>query len=71
MKLERMMIVRTIVMILALVNQLLVMSGLSPIPYDNDQIEYVVTGVITVGSTLWVWWKNNDVTRKARENKNK
>lgn len=71
MKLEKMMIVRTIVMILALVNQLLVMSGLSPIPYDNDQIEYVVTGVITVGSTLWVWWKNNDVTRKARENKNK
>lgn len=58
-------IVRTIVLVLALVNQILTTTGHSVIPVTDDQIAEVVSLVITIGASLWTWWKNNSFTKEA------
>jgi SPP1 family holin len=65
------MIIRTIVLAVALINQSLVLAGYSPLPFDNVQVESFFTGAFTVGASILAWWKDNDVTKKARENKMK
>jgi SPP1 family holin len=68
---NKLMIIRTIVLVVALVNQSLVLAGYSPLPFDDAQVENAVTIVFTVGAAIMNWWYDNDVTRKARENKEK
>ncbi|TCP32199.1 SPP1 family holin [Scopulibacillus darangshiensis] len=58
-------IARTAVLIIALVNQVLTMAGLNPLPWSDESIYTVVTGVLTVGATIVAWWKNNSFTEKA------
>ena len=58
-------IVRTICLALALVNQLLSNAGHAVLPIENEQVETIVTGVITVGVAVWSWWKNNSFTKNA------
>lgn len=59
--------IRTIVLIIALVNQALVAFGLSPFPFTAQEIEVGLSYIFTVVATLWAWWKNNDVTPEAQE----
>ncbi|MCZ2260613.1 phage holin [Sporosarcina sp. G11-34] len=63
---DRWMIARAVVLFIALFNQMLVMSGLSSLPFDDGAIESAVTITLTVSAALWAWWKDNDVTYKAR-----
>ena len=58
-------IVRTVCLILALVNQLLSNTGRAVLPIADEQVETLVTPVITVGVSLWNWWKNNSFTQAA------
>ena len=58
-------IVRTIVLVVALVNQVLAVTGKSLIPITDEQINDVVTLVVTIGASLWAWWKNNSFTQAA------
>lgn len=58
-------IIRTVVLAVALINQILAICGKETIPlYEND-IAQIVTLVVTIGSTLWAWWKNNSFTKNA------
>ena len=59
-------IARLICLILALVNQVLVMTGHSVLPIENQTIELVVTNVWTIAAAVWGYWKNNSWTLKAR-----
>ena len=59
-------IVRTAVLAYALINQMLVMAGWSPLPFAEGEVETVVSGALTVGASVWAWWKDNPVTKKAR-----
>ena len=52
-------IARLICLILALVNQVLVMTGHSVLPIENQTIELVVTNVWTIAAAVWGYWKNN------------
>ena len=61
------MIIRTIVLAVALINQLLVSFGYSPLPIDDENAELVVSTVFTAAASLVAWWKNNSLTRKARQ----
>lgn len=61
------MIIRTIVLAVALLNQTLVMFGWSPLPISNEEIEYGLTAVFTTVATLWAWYKNNSITKEAQE----
>ena len=64
-KVETATIVRTAVLIVALVNQALVISGKSPIPYSEEEVGQAVSMIITVAASLWAWWKNNSFTQAA------
>lgn len=56
---------RTLILLLALANQVLSMLGYKLIPIEDEQINDIVTLVFTVGSSLAAWWKNNSFTKKA------
>lgn len=58
-------IIRTLVLIVALINQALTVTGKSILPITDDQISEIVTLVITIGASLWAWWKNNSFTKPA------
>ena len=60
-------IVRLIVLIIALVNQLLVAIGKSPLPFENETVTEFVSVLITVLAAAWAWWKNNSFTKAAIE----
>ena len=60
-------VIRTICLIIALINQLLILCGKGRIPFTEDEIyqtvSYIALGVIA----LWTWWKNNSFTQDAIE----
>ena len=60
-------IIRTIVLIIALVNQGLAIFGREAFPITEDQVYQVVTVVATIASAVWAWWKNNSFTKNAIE----
>ena len=60
-------IARTVVLILALVNQVLSVLGYKIIPIEDGQINDFVTIAFTIGSALAAWWKNNSFTEAAIE----
>ena len=60
-------IARTVVLVLALVNQVLSVLGYKIIPIEDGQINDFVTIVFTIGSALVAWWKNNSFTEAAIE----
>lgn len=60
-------IVRTIALAIALTNQILVMLGYSPIPFDEKETEYVFATILTGVTALISWWKNNSFTKEARQ----
>ena len=60
-------IARAICLVLALINQVLVMNGHSVLPIEDETIELIVTNVWTVAAALWGYWKNNSWTLKARK----
>lgn len=60
-------IIRTIVLIVALVNQALTLAGKNPLPFENEEITEFLSYIFTVAASLWAWWKNNSFTRNAIE----
>lgn len=58
---------RVVFLVLALVNQVLVMMDKSPIPVNSEQLEQLYTLTWTVVASLIAWWKDNDWTEKARK----
>ncbi|MDZ5712388.1 phage holin [Jeotgalibacillus haloalkalitolerans] len=67
---ETITVIRTITLVIALLNLSLVFAGYSPLPIEDEEIEQLVTLIFTIGASLWAWWKDNDISRKARERKN-
>lgn len=64
-KVSKATIARTVVLMVALLNQVLTMSGHNPLPFSDEEIYTVVTGILTVGATVWAWWKNNSFSQPA------
>lgn len=58
-------IIRTIILVVALINQALTMVGKSIIPISDEEITEIVSLIVTIGASLWAWWKNNSFTPKA------
>lgn len=56
---------RTIILLLAVVNQLLTTFGIGLIPIDDDMINTLVTSGWTIVAALVAWWKNNSFTKAA------
>lgn len=60
-------IARTIILALALVNQLLSVTGHAVLPIEDAQIETLVSTIWTVVAAVAAWWKNQSFTTAAIE----
>lgn len=58
-------IARTIILILALINQILTSTGHPVIPISDETVTQVVTLIFTIVTALIAWWKNNSFTQAA------
>lgn len=65
MKIETGTIVRTVLLVLALINQFLSISGHAVLPIEDAQVEVLLTTGITVVMSVITWWKNNSFTQAA------
>ena len=59
-------IIRTVILGVALLNQFLLGAGYSPLPVDDAQMEFWLATGFTAAAAITTWWKNNNLTRKAR-----
>ena len=66
-KIETGTIVRTAVLIFALVNQILIMCGINPLPFTQEAVGETVSLILTVGASLLAWRKNNSFSQAALE----
>ena len=58
-------IIRTAILALALVNQVLAATGHSIIDVSDEDINTLVTTIFTVAAAIAAWWKNNSFTQAA------
>lgn len=56
------MLVRTAVLFMALLNQLLMVFGYTILPISEEELSELLTALFTTASALWVWWKDNKWT---------
>ena len=60
-------VARLICLVLALVNQTLVLTGHPVLPVDLGDLEPWITTGLTIAASFWAYWKNNSWTREAIE----
>jgi SPP1 family holin len=65
MKISKGTVIRTICLGIALINQILTVTGHSPLPIDNETVGLAVTTAATIVTSLAAWWKNNSFTSAA------
>lgn len=58
-------IVRTVLLVVAIVNNCLSLFGKSPLPIKDADVEAFVSLGFTVVTALVAWWKNNSFTEAA------
>ena len=58
-------IIRTIVLAVAIINQILAIAGKDNLPLYESDIAQFVSIFASVCATLWAWWKNNSFTHNA------
>ena len=58
-------IARTLVLVLAIINQILSACGKSPLPIESETLEQLVTAGFTIVAALIAWWKHNSFTPNA------
>ncbi|ATW84774.1 phage holin [Heyndrickxia coagulans] len=59
-------LIRTIVLAIALLNQILVSCGLYKIPGTAEQQTEVLSTLFTLITAVWSWFKNNYVTARGK-----
>lgn len=58
-------IARTVILALALLNQILTATGHNIINISDDTINTLISTIFTVISAIAAWWKNNSFTHEA------
>ncbi|MGM8364320.1 phage holin [Virgibacillus sp. W0181] len=56
-------VIRTVTLILALINQFFVTIGKSPLPIDSELVEQLTAMFFTATTSITAWYKNNYVTK--------
>ncbi|MCP1147962.1 MULTISPECIES: phage holin [Bacillus] len=69
-------VVRSVLLLVALINQFLVMFGKTPLPLDEESVNNLANVLYVAFSTLFTtimtlitWFKNNYVTSKGKQQK--
>lgn len=60
-------IIRTLCLILVLVNQILCAKGIIEFQAEEDELYEIISGIATIVIAGWCWWKNNSFTKEARK----
>ncbi|MCO4851174.1 phage holin [Bacillus vallismortis] len=67
-------VIRTVLLLVAFINQTMVMFGKSPLDIQEEQVNQLadvlytsVSLIFTIGTTLAAWFKNNYVTEKGKK----
>ena len=58
-------IARTIVLALALINQVLAIVGKQALPFAEDDVYQICSLIATIITSAIAWWKNNSFTQAA------
>lgn len=58
---------RTIILLIALINQILAIFGKGQIEIAESDVYQLCSLVFTVISSLWAWWKNNSFSVSAQD----
>ena len=66
-KIEPETIIRTIVLFVTCINNMLTMFGKNPLPISDSELYQVLSTVAAAAAIVWAWWKNNSFTKPARE----
>lgn len=59
-------IARFIALGVVLINSILTMFNINPIPFSQEEVYGIVSTIITCGVTIYTAWKNNSVTKEAK-----
>ena len=60
-------IIRTLILLIALINQIFGFFGISPLPFEDESLNEAISLIFTISASLWAWWKNNSFTPEAIE----
>lgn len=60
-------IVLLVVQLYSVVQTGLTLAGISELPFTSDEVSAGITGAIAVASSIYAWWRNNNVTEAAVE----
>ena len=60
-------LVRTVTLVVALLNLVLTSFGKNPLPFSDEQIYTGLSALVTAAAALAAWWKNNSFTCCARQ----
>ena len=56
---------RTGVLLVTLINELLTAAGKNPLPFSEQTVYHGVSALMTAAASLWAWWENNSFTAPA------
>ena len=60
---KTMAVVRLVAMVISWVSLLLTSQfGWKPFPFTDEQVTMGITLILTIGTSIWSWYKNNPVT---------
>lgn len=64
-KISRETIIRSLMLLIGVINTVCVLLGWNPLDIDESAIYDSVSAVYMVAVTAWAWWKNNSFTHAA------
>lgn len=65
MKISKGTIIRTVILVVALINQFLTIAGKAVLPFSDEQITNFLSMALTGTASILAWWKNNSFTQCA------
>lgn len=60
-------IIRAIMLVVALTNQILTATGKNPLPFSDEMLYEVLSAVATAVIAIWAMWKDTNLTNKQVE----
>lgn len=60
-------IIRLVILVLALINQILTSTGHPVLPIDNEMATQLITLLFTAFASIVAYWKNNSWTKEAKQ----
>lgn len=57
---------RFVALAVVLINSILTMFNVNPIPFSQEEAYGIVSTILTCGVTIYTAWKNNSITKEAK-----